>query len=178
MRIYFKITFKHGETAMSIDAKLFLKLYGFVSGKQQLKKALYFINRGSSIFFVALYTGCVLWLLFCLDRFLIKFLLIPALVLITVTILRKIINRKRPFEALGIETVVSHGKSGSFPSRHASSAMIIALSLHQINPAAGYLCICLALITAVSRVLAGVHYPLDVLAGILISFLFSLLFFI
>jgi membrane-associated phospholipid phosphatase len=163
---------------MSVDTKIFLTLYKFVSKREGLKKALYFINIGSSLFFVALYTGCVLGLLISLDQLLIKFLLVPALVLMTVTILRKVINRKRPFEVLEIEPIMIHDADGSFPSKHASSAMIIALSVYWINPIAGWVCICLALFTAISRVLAGVHYPLDVLTGIFISLLFSILFFI
>ena len=70
-----------------------------------------------------------------------------------------------------------HDADGSFPE-HASSAMIIALSVYWINPIAGWVFICLDLFTAISRVLAGVHYPLDVLTGIFISLLFSILFFI
>ena len=101
---------------MSVDTKIFLTLYKFVSKREGLKKALYFINIGSSLFFVALYTGCVLWLLISLDQLLIKFLLVPALVLMTVTILRKVINRKRPFEVLEIEPIMIHDADGSFPA--------------------------------------------------------------
>lgn len=161
---------------MYIDTKIFLKLYKFTEKKEHLKKALYFINKASSKFFAVLYIACILWLLIKLDQRLIKFLLIPALVLGTVSILRKIINRKRPFEVLEIEPIITHDIGGSFPSKHASSAMIIAISVYWINPLAGSLCIGVALVTAISRVLGGVHYPVDIVVGIFLAFLFSVLF--
>ncbi|MDQ2087358.1 phosphatase PAP2 family protein [Herbivorax sp. ANBcel31] len=167
-----------GEIIMSIDAKIFMYIHKLILKKENLKKPLYFITRASSRFFVVFYAGCVLYLLFNLDKRLIKFLLIPALVFVTVSALRKIINRKRPFEALEIEPIVYHDTGGSFPSRHASSAMIIALSVYWIHPLAGILCIGVAVLTAASRVLAGVHYPLDVLGGIFLSFVFFKLFLI
>ncbi|AUG57172.1 phosphatase PAP2 family protein [Acetivibrio saccincola] len=163
---------------MFIDKKIILMLHKFVSKKKRLKKALDLINLVSVIIFITLYSLCALMLLISLDRRLIKFLLIPALVLLVVTILRKAINRKRPFEALEIEPAMEHDAGCSFPSRHASSAMIIALSVYWNNPIAGGVLIFFALLTAVTRVLAGVHYPIDVLAGIIISILFSILFYI
>lgn len=164
-----------GEIIMSIDTKMFLKLYKFIEKKEHLKKVLYCINKASSKFFAILYMVYILWLLIKLDQRLIKFLLIPALVLGTVSILRKVINRKRPFEVFKIKPIITHEIGGSFPSKHASSAMIIAIFTYWINPVVGSLTIGLALLTAISRVLAGIHYLTDVVAGIFIAFLFSMI---
>lgn len=100
----------------------------------------------------------------------IRFLVVPAITFISVTILRKIINRPRPFEALDISPLIKKKKLGqSFPSRHAASVFIIAMAFLYINIYAGIALFVVGIFMCVSRVLAGVHFISDVLAGALYS---------
>ena len=89
----------------------------------------------------------------------------PLIAFITVTILRKLINRKRPYEYMNITPLVSHKKGQSFPSRHTLSAMIIALVTLDIHMTLGIIMIILASLIGICRILAGVHHISDVLAG-------------
>ena len=57
------------------------------------------------------------------------------------------------------------------PSNHSASAMVLALALIYILPQYFIFFIILAIITGIFRVIAGLHYPIDVLFGFLLGFL-------
>jgi len=82
--------------------------------------------------------------------------------------LRVAIERPRPpLRYPQIETLVSLPHSYSFPSGHASTSFACAVVLAAATPnrRARTLLIALATLIALSRVYAGVHYPLDVIGG-------------
>lgn len=94
------------------------------------------------------------------------FVLIPFCGLIAVTVMRRIINRERPFEKYGyIPVLKKRGKGRSFPSRHVFSAAVIACGWMIIYPSAGIVLMGAAVCIAAVRVLGGVHYISDVCAG-------------
>jgi undecaprenyl-diphosphatase len=57
----------------------------------------------------------------------------------------------------------------SFPSDHATVAFALALVVMLWSPRLGTWMLLLALLIALSRVVVGVHYPTDILAGMLIG---------
>lgn len=65
------------------------------------------------------------------------------------------------------------GKGGfygqSFPSRHAASAAVIALAGWYINPSLGGMLTAVCAAICVVRVLAGVHHPRDIAAGLALA---------
>jgi undecaprenyl-diphosphatase len=80
------------------------------------------------------------------------------------------VDRPRPFVSHpSIHSFLSHAADASFPSDHATAAFAIAgvLVIRLGMRAVPVLVAALAL--AVSRVVVGVHYPSDVLAGALIG---------
>ncbi len=79
--------------------------------------------------------------------------------------------RPRPFIALGITSLIHHDNSPSFPSGHAAFFFALAFALFLANRKWGWLFIGLTLLMGIARVMAGVHWPLDIVAGILVSFL-------
>ena len=91
---------------------------------------------------------------------------------VLVGVVRKMLNSPRPYELYSFfENTPRHKPGCSFPSRHAYSAFVIAsLSwlVHPVIPAA--LGIVAALI-CVTRVLLGLHFIRDVVAGSLIGLL-------
>ncbi len=130
-----------------------------------------FLLRAVSLGAVAavylLYAGLALWLVWRRDPALWSFLAVPAAVFVLGTALRRVINRPRPYEALGFAPLFPKDTKGqSFPSRHCFSASCIAVAALRVCPAAALVLGLLALLIALSRVLSGVHYPSDVLGGL------------
>jgi undecaprenyl-diphosphatase len=91
-------------------------------------------------------------------------------------VLSRIVDRPRPFVAdPQIHAFLSHAADPSFPSDHATAAFAIAVVLlvRFGRPALPVLLAAIAL--AASRVLIGLHYPTDVLAGAVIGTVAALL---
>ncbi len=95
--------------------------------------------------------------------------------LITFTI-KSIVNRPRPFKTHETIEKLSQGGGASFPSGHTLEAFAVATSLSLLFrrrliqvPA-----FCWALLVAYSRMALGVHYPSDVLGGLLIGIILAI----
>ena len=105
-----------------------------------------------------------------------RFTLIPLGTLIVVSILRLIINAKRPYEAMDYTPAVEKSTTGkSFPSRHTVSAFIIAMAFMYLQPTVGAIMLVLAAAIGVTRVLSGVHYIRDVVGGAIIGTVIGIL---
>lgn len=106
------------------------------------------------------------------DPFLWKAFLVPAVSFVAVSLFRKALNAPRPYEAFGLPPVINKSTKGeSFPSRHAFSIFVIGMAFLATCPLpwAGWLILALGICLATVRVLAGVHFPRDVVAGALIG---------
>lgn len=117
------------------------------------------------------YLFTIIYLLVSKDSRIIFSIIRPIGVFLVVTIFRKLINRPRPYDSLAIQPLFKHKKGESFPSRHTASAFIIALVCFSINPITGTFLLFIALLVAITRIIAGVHYPSDVLAAIVIAYI-------
>ena len=94
-------------------------------------------------------------------------LAVPAAVYVLGTLLRAAINRPRPYEALNFTPLFPKDTKGqSMPSRHCFSAAAIVTAAFTVWVPLGVAACLLAAVVAVTRVLTGVHYPSDVLAGL------------
>lgn len=97
-----------------------------------------------------------------------------ALGFITVTVARKLINAKRPYEVYDFYTEPPRTKKGeAHPSRHCYSAAVIATLAWLVSPFLSLGVGILALIIAATRVATGVHFLRDALAGIVLGILFG-----
>lgn len=98
--------------------------------------------------------------------------MVPAVSFVLLSVGRAWINRPRPYETFQVPPVIKKDTKGhSFPSRHVFSAAMIAFTFLLVSPwmwlGAAFLCVTAAL--AVVRVVSGVHYISDVLAGIAVA---------
>ena len=58
----------------------------------------------------------------------------------------------------------------SFPSGHATFFMALAFSIFFFHKKAGYIFICFAILIGVARIIAGVHFPIDILSGFALGY--------
>jgi undecaprenyl-diphosphatase len=79
-------------------------------------------------------------------------------------------NRARPFISdTEIAPLIKTPSSSSFPSGHSATAAAGAITLSTIYPTLAPALILAGFLVALSRIYLGVHYPFDVLAGVLIG---------
>lgn len=105
---------------------------------------------------------------------LIRAVLVPGVSFALVTVMRKAINAPRPYEVFEAAPVIPKDTRGnSFPSRHAFSIFVIAMTFCACCPLAwaGPVMLAAGVLLAVIRVVSGVHFPCDVVVGALLGML-------
>ena len=151
----------------------------WLSARPGLTKLMRLLNRGLPLVMYAAYPLLLVWLAVTRDGRLWRVLLVPAAVFILVSALRKLLNFPRPYEKLDIAPLIGREGSGqSFPSRHASSAAVVAAAFWYVWPVPGAVFSAAALLIAVIRPLAGLHFPRDTVAGVILAAAASLLGFL
>ena len=79
-------------------------------------------------------------------------------------------NRARPYISdTEIAPLIKTPSSSSFPSGHSATAAAGALTLSIVYPTFAPVLLLFGFLVALSRIYLGVHYPFDVLAGLLIG---------
>lgn len=99
-----------------------------------------------------------------------SYILVPGISFLLLSFVRSRMNRKRPYEEWEIDPLIHReGMGNSMPSRHVFSAVLISMCILRQNVFPGVIFLILSACIAVVRVLGGVHYPRDVIAGYLIG---------
>lgn len=96
---------------------------------------------------------------------LLKLLVFSAIPSLLVTLMRRLFSAKRPYQETERIPPPRRGTDDSFPSRHAYSAFFIATIAFHFSALTSYILLPLAILLSVMRVIAGYHYPRDVVAG-------------
>ena len=106
-----------------------------------------------------------------------KHLLCTAIPFMLVTLMRHFFAKKRPYQGTTAEPP-RRGENDSFPSRHAFSAFLIAMTAFSVNTPFAYALLPLALLLSTVRVFRGIHYPADVVAGGFLGVFFGTIYLI
>ena len=89
---------------------------------------------------------------------------------LAVSALRRVINAPRPYELYGFYAEPPKKKRGcSFPSRHAYSVFAIGTAACLASPVLGAVLLIFGVLLCTARVLLGIHFIRDVLAGAVIG---------
>ena len=86
-----------------------------------------------------------------------------------VFVINQLYFRPRPFVDLDVSPLFYQPTDSSFPANIAAAAFAIAVAVLVVNRRLGALLVGLAALYGFARVYAGVHYPLDILAGAMIA---------
>lgn len=129
--------------------------------------------------------GGLIWFLIAIPMLFFKKTRVCAVVMILsmgVTLLlgefliKNLVGRVRPCNInTEIEMLIKRPSSFSFPSGHTSSSFAAATTIFQWNKKYGVIALVLAVLIGFSRLYNYVHFPTDVLAGMLFGIFVSLL---
>lgn len=145
-------------------------IIGRIEKKQGVAEGLRLLNAILTVTVYISYPALCLYLLIFRRELLLRCVLVPGIMFVCVSLLRRIINRSRPYEKLGFTPVIFKDKKGqSMPSRHVFSVFIIAMTFLYVFPPISIVFFAIGLVMAVVRVLGGVHYLSDVLVGAVIG---------
>ncbi|MBI2097121.1 MAG: phosphatase PAP2 family protein [Candidatus Sungbacteria bacterium] len=91
-----------------------------------------------------------------------------------VELIRLWVVSPRPFMLLGEAVrLIPHESSSSFPSGHAAFFFSLAASFWFYHRKSAYVLALAALLIGVARVMAGVHWPSDILGGAVVGIVFG-----
>ena len=94
-----------------------------------------------------------------------------GIILITHSIIGFIIQEPRPFVTHTVHLLISHAADSSFPSTHAMAMTAIALPIFATYKRLGTILLIGTIVTGCAKIFVGHHYPLDIIMGILITYL-------
>lgn len=83
--------------------------------------------------------------------------------------LTHLIDRARPFVALGLTPLFAHGVDSSFPSDHTLVGVSLAAPLVWRLWRLGVPLLIIALLTGLARVVVGIHWPSDIIGSALVA---------
>lgn len=90
-------------------------------------------------------------------------------------ILKPLIARIRPYDIRPAALLIQAPTDYSFPSGHTQASFSAALPIFMWKKRVGIFALILALLIAFSRMYLYVHYPTDVLAGMLLGILYAVI---
>lgn len=136
----------------------------------RLARPLAIVDKALVYAFVAIFVALVTFLFVTQDPRAVRVVLTCAISFAFCTILRFVLNKPRPYDEFAIHPLVRKDVHGlSFPSRHVFSAAVISASLAYVNAPLGIAAYVLVALIAAVRVIGGVHYSRDVVAGIVLG---------
>ncbi len=120
------------------------------------------------------YAGFLYILFRSKNPLLVRCTVIPAAGFVACTMIRGMLNWKRPYEVYDFEPIIHKETFGkSFPSRHVCSIFLIAMAFLQYDVSMGMVMALMGVMLGILRVFGGVHFPRDVIAGALFGWIFA-----
>src|SRR5215208_2230938 len=165
-----------------MDFTVYKALNGFAFHHDGFEDVARFLESIAPLFFAALLAALFLargkWRSRNARHGVVAAALSAGLALTLAKVLSDVIARPRPFvdHPHAAHLFIKHAADYGFPSDHASGAFAIAVALLLRHRRAGLLALAMAVAISVGRVMVGVHYPSDVLAGAVLGTVCALVF--
>ena len=154
---------------------IYERLNQFLWSHPTYKKVVGFLTIALKYIMMASYVMLLIGFYITHDDYLIYAIIKPCAAFLIVTVIRKLINQSRPYDYLEVTPLFEHREGCSFPSRHAASAFIIAFTAIHFDLYIGIVMLIFAFLTAITRVLSGLHHISDVTAGMVLSLIIELI---
>lgn len=167
------------ETLIQLHTKLFFWLYSFSQGSEGSRFLLYALAEIIDVYVVAIAVLFILTHQHQRNKNLPEFISRASLkegVYITIGVciawgisyaMKLIFAMPRPFLRFAEDVIplFPYGGFDSFPSGHATLFAALALSIYLYHKKIGIFFIFIALAISITRVISGVHFPVDILVG-------------
>ena len=154
---------------------IYERLNQFLWSHPTYKKVVGFLTIALKYIMMASYVMLLIGFYMTHDDYLIYAIIKPCAAFLIVTVIRKLINQSRPYDYLEVTPLFEHREGCSFPSRHAASAFIIAFTAIHFDLYIGIVMLIFAFLTAITRVLRGIHHISDVTPRMVLSLIIELL---
>ena len=150
-----------------------------ISSRPKLSSAVLFVSKFATYFMYLFYPAFLVFLLVWDKKLPIKETLVPLIGFLALSLFRRLLNAPRPYENFDIEPINKKLTKGvSFPSRHTFSAFVIAFCAFSRFPIIGSALLILSAALGACRILSGVHFIKDVIAGTLFAIVCAPFFYI
>lgn len=84
-------------------------------------------------------------------------------------------QKQRPYQRFNFQPITSNffslktNEPNSFPSRHAITFAAVAATVLVFNPLIGFCLLGVTAMTGIARVILGYHWPIDIIAGLILG---------
>ena len=100
----------------------------------------------------------------------VSFLIISIIIAAIFLLLSRLtVQSPRPFEALDFAPLINSDPTPSFPSGHTIVFAALASAMWVVNKRKGYWFLLGAFLIGVGRVISGVHWPTDIVGGLILG---------
>lgn len=158
---------------MAIDIKLFYFLNGFTGKSRIIDHLIVFFASYLQYILIAFFILFLFFSAYPARKKIFIFFVVMASAIISrfgvTEIIRFLYHRPRPFLVLSNAHQLLSDKEWSFPSGHSAFFFAMAVAIYFYNKKLGIGFFIASIFLNFGRVMAGIHYPSDILGGMLVG---------